>query len=158
MQPRGPLMIEHRLIECMIVLIDKEAAKIEKSNIVDPSFIDRAVDFIRTYADRTHHGKEEEILFRDLAIKSFPMSTIMNELIQEHVFGRATTAQLVKAADAYRKGDKAALTLIAQALRKFVDFYPKHIKRRTKCYFLRQWPISRSSKPCSTNSGNLMEK
>jgi hemerythrin-like domain-containing protein len=41
--------------------------EIEKSRKVDPVVIDVAVDFVRMYADRTHHGKEEEILFRDLA-------------------------------------------------------------------------------------------
>jgi hemerythrin-like domain-containing protein len=30
---------------------------------------------------------------------------------------------------------KGALTLIAQALRKFVDFYPKHIKKEDKVFF-----------------------
>ena len=33
---------------------------------VDPVFIDTAVDFIRTYADRCHHGKEEDLLFKAL--------------------------------------------------------------------------------------------
>ncbi len=58
MQPRGPLMIEHRLIERMIALIKKEIQRLQESSTVNPVFIDTAVDFIRTYADRTHHGKE----------------------------------------------------------------------------------------------------
>jgi len=62
-------MWEHRLIEKMVALAGSEARKIRESRRVDPLFIDTAVDFIRTYADRTHHGKEEEILFRDLARK-----------------------------------------------------------------------------------------
>ena len=28
-------------------------------------FVDAVVDFIRVYADRTYHGREEDILFRD---------------------------------------------------------------------------------------------
>lgn len=137
MQPRGPLMIEHRCIERMISLIDKEVKRIENSNVAHQSFIDTAVDFIRFYADRTHHGKEEEILFRDLAKKKLSDvdKNIMKQLIEEHVFGRATTADLVKSADAYQKGDKAALPLIAQNLRKFVDFYPKHIEKEDRVFF-----------------------
>ena len=42
---------------------------------VDPVFIDTAVDFIHTYADRCHHGKEEDILFKALAAKDCPRST-----------------------------------------------------------------------------------
>ncbi len=34
--------------------------RIEKTQSIDPYFVDTAVDFIRVYADRTHHGKEED--------------------------------------------------------------------------------------------------
>jgi hemerythrin-like domain-containing protein len=137
MQPRGPLMIEHRLIERMLSSIDKEVRRIEKSSVVNQSFIDIAVDFIRVYADQTHHGKEEEILFRDLSKKKLSEndSFIMNELIHEHVVGRNTTAELVKSEAAYQNGDKAALPLIIQSLRKLVDFYPKHIEKEDKVFF-----------------------
>ena len=64
MQARGPLMIEHRLIERMLSVIKNVLGKIESENKVDPVLVDTAVDFIRIYADRTHHGKEEDILFR----------------------------------------------------------------------------------------------
>jgi hemerythrin-like domain-containing protein len=137
MQPRGPLMTEHRLIERMISLIDKEVKRIESSSVVNQSFIDTAVDFIRFYADRTHHGKEEEILFRDLAKKKLSGvdNTIMKELIQEHIIGRTTTAELVKAAAAYQKGDTAAFPVIIKKLRKIADFYPKHIEKEDKVFF-----------------------
>jgi hemerythrin-like domain-containing protein len=63
MNPIGPLMWEHRLIEKMLRLFDGEIRKINELDRVDTVFIDTAVDFIRIYADRTHHGKEEDILF-----------------------------------------------------------------------------------------------
>jgi hemerythrin-like domain-containing protein len=66
MQARGPLMVEHRLIERMISLIKHELAQIESTRKIDSVFVDTVVDFIHMYADRTHHWKEEDILFRDL--------------------------------------------------------------------------------------------
>ena len=137
MQPRGPLMTEHRLIERMISSIDKEVKRIEKSGIVNQGFIAIAADFIQIYADKTHHGKEEEILFRDLSKKKLSDNDaiMMNELIQEHIVGRNTTADLVKSATAFQNDDKAALPLITQCLRKFVDFYPKHIEKEDKVFF-----------------------
>jgi hemerythrin-like domain-containing protein len=69
MQARAPLMIEHRLIERMIRLISSRLSAIQKENKVDTIFIDKTVDFIRTYAERTHHGKEEDILFLNLKQK-----------------------------------------------------------------------------------------
>ena len=70
MQVRGPLMVEHRLIEKMLKLVKIYIAKIDNQHTVDPVFIDTVIDFIHTYADRTHHGKEEDILFRELRKKN----------------------------------------------------------------------------------------
>ena len=142
MQARGPLMIEHRLIERMISLIKDALAQIQSTRKVDPLLVDTAVDFIRMYADRTHHGKEEDILFRDLSKR--PLSAedqrVMDELIQEHVFGRQTTKALVEANTRYRNGDASALAEIADNLRTLVEFYPKHIEKEDKVFF----PASRA--------------
>ncbi|MFO7496639.1 MAG: hemerythrin domain-containing protein [Desulfobacterales bacterium] len=137
MQARGPLMIEHRLIERMLSVIEDALVKIKSEHEVDPVFVDTAVDFIRMYADRTHHGKEEDILFRDL--KNKPLSTedrrIMNELIGDHVFGRLTTQALVDANHRYRNADETALADIADKLQTLIDFYPKHIAKEDKVFF-----------------------
>lgn len=137
MQSRGPLMIEHRLIERMIALLAQTQKRIETKKEVDPFFIDAAVDFIQIYADRTHHGKEEDILFKILEMKdlSAPDRILMNELIQEHVLGRKTTGELVEANARYRNGDRTALTVIAASLGTLVTFYPKHIEKEDKVFF-----------------------
>ena len=137
MQARGQLMIEHRLIERMLSVIKNILANIESKKNVDPAFVDIVVDFIRVYADRTHHGKEEDILFRELRNK--PLSTddrrVMNELIEEHVFGRQTTKALVDANTRYRNGDETALADIADKLLILIQFYPKHIEKEDKVFF-----------------------
>lgn len=137
MQARGPLMIEHRLIERMIYKIQDNLIQMEKTHKIDPLFVDKAVDFIRIYADRTHHGKEEDILFRDLNNKELSDvdRKVMNELIEEHIFGRSTTKALVEANSQYRKGDSSALGDIASCLRTLVEFYPKHIEKEDKNFF-----------------------
>ncbi|MFX1314105.1 MAG: cation-binding protein, partial [Promethearchaeota archaeon] len=63
-------MVEHRLIERMIEILKIELEKLKNINGFHPIFIDNVVDFIRTYADQTHHGKEEDILFRELYKKN----------------------------------------------------------------------------------------
>ena len=137
MQARGPLMIEHRLIERMLTIIKNGLAQVVETQKIDPMFVDKAVDFIRTYADRTHHGKEEDILFRDLNNKGLSEvdRRVMNELIEEHVFGRSTTKALVEANTRYRNGDSSALGDVARHLHTLVDFYPKHIEKEDKVFF-----------------------
>ena len=142
MQARGPLMIEHRLIERMLTIIKNGLAKVKETQKIDPLFVDKAVDFIRTYADRTHHGKEEDILFRDLNKKELSEvdRRVMNELIEEHVFGRSTTKALVEANTRYRNSDSSALGDVVSCLHTLVDFYPKHIEKEDKAFF----PASRA--------------
>ncbi|MBW2604101.1 MAG: hemerythrin domain-containing protein [Deltaproteobacteria bacterium] len=137
MQARGPLMIEHRLIERMLSVIKDVLSKIESQHKVDPVFVDIAVDFIRVYADLTHHGKEEDILFRELSNKPLSVEDqrVMKELIEDHMVGRQTTIALVEANTRYRNGDETALSVIADKLQTLIDFYPKHIEKEDKVFF-----------------------
>lgn len=137
MQARGPLMIEHRLIERMLSVIEVALSKIESQQEIDPIFVDIAVDFIRIYADRTHHGKEEDILFRELRNTSLSREDqrTMKELVDEHMFGRQTTKELVSANTRYRNGDKTALMDIVNKLKALIEFYPKHIEKEDKKFF-----------------------
>jgi hemerythrin-like domain-containing protein len=130
-------MIEHRLIERMISVIKDALLQIEATHRTDSVFIDIAVDFIRIYADRTHHGKEEDILFRELSKRSLSAEdkNVMEELIEEHIFGRQTTKALVEANTRYRNGDESALADIASKLQTLVEFYPKHIEKEDKIFF-----------------------
>ena len=77
MKPIGPLMREHRLIERMVLLMERELGGISGGKEANPLVIDSAVDFFRTYADRTHHSKEEDILLRELSGKRLAPSAPM---------------------------------------------------------------------------------
>jgi hemerythrin-like domain-containing protein len=138
MLPIGPLMIEHRLIERMIKAMKQALHHAEKVKEIDPGFIETATDFIRSYADRCHHGKEEDILFRDLQKKTISdeHSRIMTELIEEHKWGRKTTARLVEANSKHKAGDERAISVITQCIKELVDFYPKHIEKEDRHFFI----------------------
>jgi hemerythrin-like domain-containing protein len=138
MMPIGPLMIEHRLIERMIDVMKEEFLLIEREKKADPEFIEMAVDFIRTYADRCHHGKEEDILFRDLGVKKLTDDhrRTMEELVEEHKWGRRVTARLVEANTRYVQGNKEALSAIMDCIKALIEFYPKHIEKEDKHFFI----------------------
>lgn len=150
-----PLISEHRLIERMIAIFAKALGRIEASNRVDPYFVDAAFDFICMYADRTHHGKEEEIYFKALENKKMAMEDrhLMDELIHEHSLGRKLTAALVEANGRYRRGDQTALPIIAQSLRTLVVFYPKHVEKEDQIFF----PAARKYFT-ETEHGELLER
>ncbi|MFH2069286.1 MAG: hemerythrin domain-containing protein [Candidatus Omnitrophota bacterium] len=138
MMPIGPLMKEHRVIERMIKLMKEESRRIEEKKEADVGFIDKAIDFIRSYADRCHHGKEEGILFRNLLKKSLSAEhkQTIDELIKEHVYGRKMTQSLAEARESYTKGNKEALNDIKTFMQTLAEFYPRHIEKEDKRFFL----------------------
>lgn len=138
MMPIGPLMIEYRLIERMIALIAEEAQRIKQGHSPDNAFLRAAVDFIQTYADRLHHGKEEDILFRELAKKPLSAAhrTTMDELVQEHAQGRENTQKLAAAHMRFASGEQSAAAEIAERLDKLAKFYPKHIDKEDRHFFI----------------------
>ncbi len=138
MKPIGPLMIEHRLIERMVKLLEKELEAVRAGKTVDTAFISAAVDFFRTYADKTHHGKEEDILFRELGKKplSTEHKTIMQELLDEHAYARKNVKGLSDANDRHSKGDPRAIDEIKKYADALKDLYPKHIGKEDKRFFI----------------------
>jgi len=138
MMPVAPLMIEHRLIEKMIAVIENEVDWCERNGNVSMELVDIVIDFIQNYGDRCHHGKEEGILFRELRKKNMSgeLVTVMEELMEEHRASRATVARLIKMRDRFIQGDKLALPEIVDCLRFIKTLYPAHIEREDKMFFL----------------------
>ena len=138
MLPIGSLMIEHRLIERMVALAETEWQEINKTRKVNPAFFDTAFDFFRTYADQFHHGKEEDILFRELTRKELSKAhrALMDELIHEHVYARKTVGSLGYIKERYVKGNQVeSLDDLLRILRELIVFYPKHIAKEDKEFF-----------------------
>jgi hemerythrin-like domain-containing protein len=137
MEPIGPLMHEHRLIERMLAVARTMARSIEAGNPPDFVAIAQVVDFIRTYADRCHHGKEEDILFAGLEGKALSAGhrAIMDELVEEHRQGRRMVAALERANRDAVAGRPDAIRDIAATLRALVEFYPPHIEKEDKRFF-----------------------
>jgi hemerythrin-like domain-containing protein len=130
-------MIEHRLIERMIGVLRIKAGRVVESRTADPTLLDSAVDFIRTYADGTHHGKEEDMLFRDLAEKDLSSEdrAMMEESVNEHVYARQMVRGLVEGKERYLKGDTGAIEAIMERLEALVGLYPAHIEKEDKVFF-----------------------
>src|SRR5680860_86417 len=129
----GLLMIEHRLIERVLSDAPLHLASLTGGSDI-PAYIDVVTDFLHTYADRTHHGKEEDILFRQLTGKPLDaeIARLMEELLAEHAHARETTGRLVAANMCFRRGDETALGEIEQTLGELVRFYSRHIEKEDR--------------------------
>jgi len=130
-------MIEHRLIERMVGILEAELESIKKGEEPDIDLIMKGVDFFRTYADRTHHGKEEDILFRDLREKEMTpeLKRVMDRLNEDHRIAREHVKALLGSANSYGSGKEGAEEEMVRHLSFLVEFYPVHIELEDKHFF-----------------------
>ena len=137
MWPIGPLMHEHRLIERLLAVLEGEIAHLEAGGPADLEMLGQAAEFFRSYADRCHHGKEEDILFRDLKNIALPpeLGRIMAELEEEHRQGRAQVGALLQARQRLAQGQEEARPDLLVALKWLTGFYPVHIRKEDKQFF-----------------------
>lgn len=135
--PADLLLAEHDLIRRVLAILERESEWIGEGRDVDPVFIDRMVDFIYTYAERVHHGKEEEVLFRELDSK--PLSPehrqMMERLVREHVEMRHLADDLVAAGEKYAEADGEALQRVEDTIGYLSDLYPDHFQIEEETFF-----------------------
>jgi hemerythrin-like domain-containing protein len=122
-------MIEHSLIKKMVSLLVRERDRLKAGGKLDRDFNRAAVDFFRMYADRTHHGKEEQILFRELKKKDLSREHrgIIAKLESEHIKARERVAALLAAGT-----EAEAIACLAD----LAGLYPPHIAQEDKEFFL----------------------
>lgn len=137
MMPIGPLMIEHRLMDRMIALMELESRRLREGR-VNLAFVEHAVDFFATYVDLCHHAKEEELLFKSLRGKGIAPEhkKIMDELLEEHERARKIVARLDDAKGRYGKGGGDAVEELGAGMKEMTELYSAHIVKEDNHFFL----------------------
>ncbi|HYW65552.1 MAG TPA: hemerythrin domain-containing protein [Candidatus Dormibacteraeota bacterium] len=122
------LEAEHRVIQKMVASMSVLAEQIEDGEPVDVSLLESIVVFLRTFADRLHHGKEESFLFPALIRRGVPSQGCpIGGLTMEHQKGRVMVGELADAIRGYAAGEPPARENLVKSLRVLVAFYPSHI-------------------------------
>jgi hemerythrin-like domain-containing protein len=128
--PTAILMNEHRNIEKGLAALEAMAGAFEAEERIDPSPAAEAIEFLRTYADRLHHGKEEANLFPAMEARGLPSevgpTAVMRE---EHREGRALIQDM---ADALAGSDAPAFV---RAARGYVELLRSHIAKEDQIVF-----------------------
>ena len=119
---------EHRVILRMIKILLVASDKLGKGESVSPEVFAKAVDFVRVFADRCHHGKEEGELFplleqRGILKHRGPIAV----MLLEHERGRLFITGLSEAVDKYEKGDVKAKAAIVENARGYASLLDQHI-------------------------------
>jgi len=137
LSPVDALTVEHNLIRRVMRAMEGVVAQITEDGVIDPYTLLRIADFVQTYAHRVHHGKEEEILFRELHGKDLEPAhrRTMEELAHEHVEMRSLVGDLTEALEAYPGGEEERVRAIREALSGLTDRYPSHLEREEVDFF-----------------------
>ena len=123
--PVKKLVDEHVLIKRLLALIPAIVEFTESSLRVDRDLILRCVDFIRTYADKYHHMKEEDILFKYIDEKA----EIIQVMYKDHDIGRGYVRQAVEGAEKNNK------TQVNENLLAYRDLLTQHIKKEDEILY-----------------------
>jgi hemerythrin-like domain-containing protein len=137
----GLLKCEHRLILRMTAGIERALRSYDEAGRMDPRQVAAAAQFMCSYADLCHHGKEEGILFRALERKPLepPLRALMAELVQEHAWARSATKRLTEANEAAAASGAGREEVERQVklLRQLRHFYQGHITKEESRFFNR---------------------
>lgn len=121
---------EHRLILRMIALVERNTTRLEAGRFHDWQFYLDAVDFIRNYADRFHHAKEEVVLFVALVKNGMPEKRSPIEAMHiEHEQGRAHVQAIETAAGKALAGEPGQEAVIAEHARGYAALLRSHIEK-----------------------------
>jgi hemerythrin-like domain-containing protein len=126
--PIEVLESEHRVIQKMVAGISVLAEQLEAGEPADVALLESIVAFLRTFADRCHHGKEETFLFPALIRRGVPPHGCpIGGLTMEHQKGRVMVGELADAIRGCAAGEVPAREDLIKSLRALVAFYPNHI-------------------------------
>lgn len=93
------LMDEHRVIEQVLAALDTFALRLEAGETEDRTALMDFVTFFREFADKLHHGKEEDRLFAEMERNGFPKEYgPLGVMYAEHVEGRSHVKALAELA------------------------------------------------------------
>lgn len=126
--PTDILEEEHHIIQTVVGVMAALVEDLDAEKGPERSVLRDIVEFMRMFADKCHHGKEESYLFPLLEAKGVPVTGCpLGILIHEHQSGRKLVGELAEAAEAYGKGDSGANGRLRTSLQGLVNLYPNHI-------------------------------
>jgi hemerythrin-like domain-containing protein len=121
---------EHKLILRMIDLLERNVAEMEAGRFRNWDFFLDAVDFIRNYADRFHHAKEEDVLFEALVAGGMPeQNSPVAAMLMAHDQGRVFVRAVEDAALKAKEGEAGQIPVIAENARGYIELLRDHIDK-----------------------------
>lgn len=122
---------EHKAILLALKILDSVEREITAEAAVDPADLIAFVGFLKEFADKCHHGKEEGILFPALLAAGVPeRGGPVDVLLREHAEGRAWIQELEASIAPALDG-----TRFSRAARGYTELLRVHIQKEDDVLF-----------------------
>ena len=127
---------EHRVIERVMHAVEGVCLRLEGGAKVPAEVLLEIADFVATFADRYHHGKEEQFLFPALAQQGITREGgPLGVMEYEHQVERGLIADLRQAIDLYQEGDVEGAENFTGAARAYLRMLIGHIEKEDSILF-----------------------
>lgn len=125
--PTDVLRHEHEVILRALQLLERLGRRLEAGEAVDRAALAWLRDFFSTFADRCHHGKEEQHLFPAMERQGVPRDGgPLGVMLYEHEQGRGFIRAMRDADD----------QVVAQAISAYVELLRGHIDKENNVLFV----------------------
>jgi len=127
---------EHQGILAMLAVVEAAAFRLRDGKDVPRDLMLNAAEFFRNFADKRHHGKEEDRLFPKLI--EFGISDAggpLGVMKEEHIRGRAFVRAMLDAAQKFAQGDASVAHALARTTLDYVAMLRDHIDKEDNVFF-----------------------
>jgi hemerythrin-like domain-containing protein len=137
MKATQQLKDEHEGIKIMLSIMEKISDDLGNGMDLNEDHYSKIIEFIKGFADKCHHGKEEDILFpamenHGITKEGGPIAVMLNE----HQLGREYIKSLSSAFELFMGGDKLALNKIISSSMSYVELLRNHIEKENNILFM----------------------
>lgn len=130
------LSSEHRVIEVVLSCLEKITAEANESGKLDVDSANQALDVIRTFADKCHHGKEENHLFSTLVKKGLPQEDgPIGQMLSEHALGRELVLAMSENVAEAANGGSDAIWKFTDSAQRYISLLSAHIRKEDEVLF-----------------------
>ncbi len=122
---------EHQAIESGLKILDSINRRLEAGHKADKTDLQQFIGFLKEFADKCHHGKEEGILFPALAKAGMPeKGGPIGVMLAEHDQGRKLIKEMESGI-----GDSANYRTFSKPAREYVGLLRSHIQKENEVLF-----------------------
>ncbi|MBI1749379.1 MAG: hemerythrin domain-containing protein [Acidobacteria bacterium] len=128
---------DHDAILKMLDATEQVAGQLRSGKQVASDILSGLLEFFQLFADRCHHGREEDLLFPLLESKGMPRAGgPIGVMLHEHDLGRDLIRQMKESGQAYGGGDTAAGARWAVAAMGYAPLLREHIFKENNILFM----------------------